>query len=86
MASHNGEDEMNNERIDVLAVMTRALNSIEPGMSAQHDAWYFEMREARAALAELIDAANAALNQDQVELPAWLTEQLSDALAKVGAE
>jgi len=41
------------------------------------------MRDARKAVAELVEAANAALNQEQVELPGWLTQQLSSALAKV---
>lgn len=81
-----------NERIDVLAVMDAdirtfevLLNMPELGISDPSNALH-RSRAARAAVAELIEAANAALNQDQVELPAWLTEQLSDALAKVGAE
>lgn len=45
-----------------------------------------EAQAVRAAVAELIEAANAALEQDQVELPGWLTERLSAALANMGGQ
>lgn len=43
-------------KIDVLAVMDKAIDSVNMRISPEHAAWNAELREARAAVAELIEA------------------------------
>lgn len=43
-------------KVDVLAVMDQCTDMINPRISPEHASWNTQLREARAAIAELIEA------------------------------
>jgi hypothetical protein len=78
---------MTNEHIDVLAVIDANLHY------QQDNDMHRDLREARAAVAELIAAANEMMRQDAVQRATEITnpfmagaaDKLASALRKVGA-
>jgi hypothetical protein len=82
-----------NAPVDVLAVFDRAAKCAAVDANPNYAGWHHYLIEARAAVAELIAAANEMMRQDAVQRATEITnpfmagaaDKLASALRKVGA-
>ena len=69
---------------DVLAVMDEMAETIYPHASAEHEAWHRRVTEARAAVAELVEAMDAFENSVTQGAEREARQRMRAALARMG--